>query len=115
MASSSEQQAQQQQRQAEGEAGAGAGKGRGPRYRDLFKYAGWYDKLLILVGTLGAAGEGVAIPIIGGVMNKLVDSFGSEQDNPAKLAHEVSKVRLRDFQGAPTRASMACVKSLCVL
>lgn len=68
------------------------GKVHGPRYLQLFKYAQGYDKWLIVLGMLGAAGEGVGPAVIYVVMDYLVNSFGSLQDDPSKMRKQVNKV-----------------------
>ncbi|KAI5062204.1 hypothetical protein GOP47_0022743 [Adiantum capillus-veneris] len=55
----------------------------------LFSYADKVDYLLIALGTLGAFGHGLAFPIFFFFFGKLVNSFGSNQDNPQQTAEDV--------------------------
>ncbi|KAH7415620.1 hypothetical protein KP509_14G054100 [Ceratopteris richardii] len=59
-------------------------------YLQLFSFADKYDYLLIFIGSLGAAAHGVAFPVFFLIFGKLINSFGSNQDSPSKVADKVA-------------------------
>ncbi|XP_048138825.1 ABC transporter B family member 4-like isoform X2 [Rhodamnia argentea] len=64
-----------------------------PFYK-LFLFADFTDVVLMLVGTMGAVGNGLGLPLMAVLFGQLIDSFGTNQNN-RNLVHLVSKVSLR--------------------
>lgn len=60
-----------------------------PFYK-LFAFADSADKLLMLVGTIGAVGNGVSLPLMTILFGQLIDSFGQNQSKD--VVSVVSKV-----------------------
>ena len=58
----------------------------------LFSYADNYDYVLMAIGTLGAIGHGMSLPMFFFLFGKLVDSFGSNQNDPKETAEKVGGV-----------------------
>ncbi|KAF8039437.1 hypothetical protein BT93_B1851 [Corymbia citriodora subsp. variegata] len=63
-------------------------------YHKLFSFADSMDYLLMSVGTISAAGNGVTLPLMTLLFGWLVDSFG-ESANHKLVMHDVSKVCLK--------------------
>ncbi|KAH7513545.1 hypothetical protein FEM48_Zijuj12G0211600 [Ziziphus jujuba var. spinosa] len=63
-------------------------------YYKLFSFADSLDCLLIFVGTVGAIGNGISLPLMTVIMGNIIDSFGHFA-NTKQLVHEVSKVSLQ--------------------
>lgn len=61
-----------------------------PYYR-LFSFADSVDRLLMLVGSIAAIGNGISMPLMTIIFGELVNSFG-ENSNTKELVHAVSKV-----------------------
>lgn len=56
----------------------------------LFSFADSRDKVLMTLGTIGAVGSGLALPLMSFLVGELIDAFGSSQaDN---MVSRVSKV-----------------------
>lgn len=64
-----------------------------PFYK-LFSFADKYDYLLMFVGTIGAVIHGAAMPVFFVFFGELINGFGKNQRNPAKMVDEVSKYAL---------------------
>ncbi|KAI3440971.1 uncharacterized protein J3R85_003011 [Psidium guajava] len=64
-----------------------------PFYK-LFLFADFTDMVLMLVGTVGAVGNGLGLPVMAVLFGQLIDSFGTNQNNN-DVVHLVSKVSLR--------------------
>ena len=62
-----------------------------PFYK-LFSFADKYDYLLMFVGTVGAVIHGSAMTVFFLFFGDLINGFGKNQRNPAKMVDEVSKV-----------------------
>ncbi|KAE8726810.1 ABC transporter B family member 21 [Hibiscus syriacus] len=60
----------------------------------LFAFADSTDILLMIVGTIGAVGNGVCMPLMTVLFGDLIDSFGENQ-NDDRIVDTVSKVSLR--------------------
>ncbi|KAG6525619.1 hypothetical protein ZIOFF_015581 [Zingiber officinale] len=69
------------------------GKHTVPFYK-LFSFADSTDVILMTLGTLGAVGNGLALPLMTVLFGNLIQSFGGES-NPHDVLHEVSKVALQ--------------------
>lgn len=66
-----------------------------PFYK-LFSYADKLDYFLMLVGALGAAAHGAAVPVFFIFFGKLIDAMGNSFASQADVSHEVAKYSL-DF------------------
>lgn len=64
-------------------------------FHKLFSFADSTDVLLMIVGTIGAIGNGVAMPLMTILFGEMINSFGSNQDNIKDIVHVVSKVSLK--------------------
>lgn len=63
----------------------------------IFRYADWYDKLLIVLGTLGAIGDGMSTNVLLVFVSRLFNSLGygkGVQRNPENFMHEIEKVSM---------------------
>ncbi|KMT03250.1 hypothetical protein BVRB_8g197930 [Beta vulgaris subsp. vulgaris] len=67
--------------------------GRVPFYK-LFSFADSTDKALMIIGSIGAVGNGVCMPLMAIIFGELVDSFGENQ-NTKHIIHVVSQVSLK--------------------
>ena len=61
-------------------------------YYKLFSFADHLDYLLMFVGTIGAVGNGISLPLMTMVFGDILDSFGRTV-NTKDIVHEVSEVR----------------------
>jgi hypothetical protein len=95
-------------------------KGEGEEYTvpffKLFSYADSFDLLLMVVGTVGAIANGLAMPLMTIVFGSLTNAFGNNQSDNSVLVHAVSKVRVPSL---PSRSlclplSLWVSASLCV-
>ncbi|KAJ4835577.1 hypothetical protein Tsubulata_007808 [Turnera subulata] len=57
----------------------------------LFSFADSKDVMLMVLGTIGAVGNGVSMPLMTILMGRMIDSFGKNQNND-ELVHVVSQV-----------------------
>lgn len=60
-------------------------------FHKLFSFADSTDKALMIIGTIGAIGNGACMPLMTIVFGDVVDAFGENQD-PQHTLHVVSKV-----------------------
>ncbi|KAJ8748666.1 hypothetical protein K2173_008111 [Erythroxylum novogranatense] len=58
----------------------------------LFSFADSTDTMLMIIGTVGAIGNGLSLPIMTLILGEIVNSFGETQTN---IVHKVSKVSLK--------------------
>lgn len=63
-----------------------------PLYK-LFSFADPLDQLLMLVGTVGAIGNGISMPLMTLIFGNMIDAFGGNS-NTKEVVDEVSKVIL---------------------
>ena len=61
----------------------------------LFSFADSMDYLLMSVGTIGAIGNGLCMPLMTIIMGDVINSFG-ESGNNKQVVDAVSKVRFCD-------------------
>ena len=61
-------------------------------YYKLFSFADHLDYLLMFVGTIGAVGNGISLPLMTMVFGDILDSFGRTV-NTKDIVHVVSEVR----------------------
>lgn len=66
-------------------------KGESVPYHRLFSFADSNDIVLMIVGTIGAIGNGLGMPIMALLFGQMVDSFGKNQFSP-DIVNQVSKV-----------------------
>ncbi|KAK9733051.1 hypothetical protein RND81_04G040300 [Saponaria officinalis] len=64
-----------------------------PFYK-LFSFADSTDKALMIIGSIGAAGNGVSMPLLAILLGDLIDAFGVNQ-NTKHVIHVVSQVALK--------------------
>ncbi|XP_030974218.1 ABC transporter B family member 11-like [Quercus lobata] len=81
-------------------------------YYKLFSFADHLDYLLMFVGTIGAVGNGISIPLMTMVFGDILDSFGRTV-NTKDIVHEVSEGTLKFlYMAVASRAAsffqMAC-------
>ncbi|KAJ9181725.1 hypothetical protein P3X46_005789 [Hevea brasiliensis] len=65
-----------------------------PFYK-LFSFADSIDYLLMFVGVIAAAGNGVCMPLVTVAFGDAVNAFGDNSVNTKEVVHEVSKVSLK--------------------
>ncbi|KAJ0053287.1 hypothetical protein Pint_00768 [Pistacia integerrima] len=63
-------------------------------FRKLFAFADFTDIMLMSIGSIGAIGNGVCMPIMAILFGDLTDSFGQNQNN-GNVVDAVSKVSLK--------------------
>lgn len=63
-------------------------------FHKLFSFADSTDMLLMITGTIGAAGNGICMPLMAILFGDLIDSFGQNQNNK-DVVDIVSKVSLK--------------------
>ncbi|KAI6672601.1 hypothetical protein NL676_000507 [Syzygium grande] len=63
-------------------------------FHKLFLFAEFTDMFLMLVGTMGAVGNGLGMPLMTVLLGQLIDSFGTNQHNK-NVVHLVSKISLK--------------------
>lgn len=71
----------------------GDGKTNSVPFYKLFSFADSTDVLLMIVGSIGAIGNGLSLPLMTILFGELTDSFGGNQ-NSSDIVKVVSKVRL---------------------
>ncbi|KAH9619688.1 hypothetical protein KSS87_015757 [Heliosperma pusillum] len=64
-----------------------------PFYK-LFSFADSTDKALMIIGSIGAAGNGVSLPLMAILIGDIIDAFGQNQDTK-HVVHVVSQVALK--------------------
>ncbi|KAJ8445541.1 hypothetical protein Cgig2_012429 [Carnegiea gigantea] len=74
--------------------GEDAGANKVPFYK-LFAFADATDKALMIVGSIGAVGNGVCMPLMTILLGDLIDAFGQNQNNRKNVIHVISQVSLR--------------------
>ncbi|KAG9447576.1 hypothetical protein H6P81_013704 [Aristolochia fimbriata] len=62
-------------------------------FHKLFSFADPMDVILMTVGTLAAAANGLAMPLMTVIFGQLIDTFGSANRN--NIVHEITKVALQ--------------------
>ncbi|PIN20100.1 Multidrug/pheromone exporter, ABC superfamily [Handroanthus impetiginosus] len=62
-------------------------------FHKLFAFADSTDKILMIVGSIGAIGNGVSLPLMTVIFGQLVDSFGENQSRD--IVRVVSKLALK--------------------
>ncbi|KAK0581419.1 hypothetical protein LWI29_013583 [Acer saccharum] len=62
-------------------------------FHKLFTFADTTDVALMIIGTIGALGNGVSMPLMAILLGDLIDSFGQNQNN-SNIVKVISKVSL---------------------
>lgn len=62
-------------------------------FRKLFSFADSTDILMMYLGTIGAIGNGICMPLMTILFGELTDSFGDNQNNH-EVVEVVSKVKI---------------------
>ena len=62
-------------------------------FRKLFSFADSTDILLMILGTIGAVGNGICMPLMTLLFGELANSFGQNQNSP-NMVDTVSKVQI---------------------
>ncbi|KAF2292301.1 hypothetical protein GH714_018734 [Hevea brasiliensis] len=63
-------------------------------FHRLFSFADLADVMLMIIGTIGAIGNGLSMPLMTIFLGDMIDAFGENQNNK-DLVHVVSKVSLK--------------------
>ncbi|KAK4848635.1 hypothetical protein QYF36_015407 [Acer negundo] len=63
-------------------------------FHKLFTFADATDVALMIIGTIGALGNGVSMPLMAIIFGDLIDSFGQNQ-NSSDIVKVISKVSLK--------------------
>ncbi|XP_039012159.1 ABC transporter B family member 4-like [Hibiscus syriacus] len=90
----------------------GDGKANTVPFYKLFSFADSKDILLMITGTIAAAGNGLSMPLMTILFGNLIDSFGKNQSN-GNVIEEVSKVSLRFVYLAMGAAVAAFLQVTC--
>lgn len=61
----------------------------------LFSFADPWDYMLMLVGTIGAFGNGISMPLMTIIFGDLTNAFGNSQSSQSDVVHVVSKVAIK--------------------
>ncbi|MBA0620744.1 hypothetical protein Godav_006429 [Gossypium davidsonii] len=82
-----------------------------PFYK-LFAFADRTDITLMIIGTIGAIGNGLCMPLMTTILGDLIDAFGQNQSND-RVVHVVSRVALRFVYLAAGAGTAACLQVSC--
>ncbi|XP_057550281.1 ABC transporter B family member 11-like isoform X2 [Amaranthus tricolor] len=82
-----------------------------PFYK-MFSFADSIDKTLMIIGSIGAIANGVAMPLMAILLGDFVDAFGQNQ-NSKQIVHVVSKVSLKFAYLAVGTAIVAFLQVAC--
>ncbi|KAJ9187944.1 hypothetical protein P3X46_003352 [Hevea brasiliensis] len=63
-------------------------------FHRLFSFADSADIMLMIIGTVGAVGNGLSLPLMTVFLGDMIDAFGENQNNK-DVVHVVSKVSLK--------------------
>ncbi|CAN1762591.1 ABC transporter B family member 21 [Linum perenne] len=92
--------------------GNGNGKARRIAFHKMFSFADMRDIVLMIVGTLGAIGNGLSMPLLAMIFGNLTDAFGQNQSN-SDVVHSVSQVALQFVYLAVGTAVLAFLQVSC--
>ena len=73
--------------------GEDVGANKVPFYK-LFAFADATDKALMIIGSIGAVGNGVCMPLMTILLGDLIDAFGQNQNDRKNVIHVISQVCL---------------------
>ncbi|KAJ8755644.1 hypothetical protein K2173_022239 [Erythroxylum novogranatense] len=82
------------QKTAVPEVGKGDGKYKTMPFHKLFSFSDLTDIFLMIIGTIGAVGNGVCVPVMTILLREVTDSFGQIQ-HYNEILHTVAKVCLK--------------------
>ncbi|GMY17158.1 ABC transporter B family member 11-like [Fagus crenata] len=82
-------------------------------FRKLFTFADSTDVLLMILGTIGAVGNGVCMPLMTVLFGELTDSFGGNQNQNDHVVDVVSKVCIKFMYLAVGAAVAAFLQVAC--
>lgn len=82
-------------------------------FLELFRYADWLDIFLIVVGTTGAVANGLALPIMLIIQSRLINSFGTMQNDGPELYAETTKYALLFVYAAIASGFTAYMETTC--
>ncbi|MBA0592527.1 hypothetical protein Gorai_009508, partial [Gossypium raimondii] len=68
--------------------------------------------MLMIIGTIGAIGNGLCMPLMTTILGDLIDAFGQNQSND-RVVHVVSRVALRFVYLAAGAGTAACLQVSC--
>ncbi|KAJ8898756.1 hypothetical protein K2173_005042 [Erythroxylum novogranatense] len=77
----------------------------------LFSFADSVDTMLMIVGTIGAIGNGLALPIMTLILGEVINSFGETQTND--IVQKISKVSLKYVYLAVGAGTAALLQVTC--
>ncbi|KAL8162250.1 hypothetical protein V2J09_013739 [Rumex salicifolius] len=83
-----------------------------PFYK-LFSFANSTDKILMVVGSICAAGHGACMPIMIVLFGDVIDAFGQNQDTTSHVIHVVSQVALKFVYLSSGVAVSASLQVIC--
>ncbi|KAK7259118.1 hypothetical protein RIF29_24716 [Crotalaria pallida] len=64
-------------------------------YYKLFSFADSTDIVLMIVGTIGAVGNGVGMPLMTLLLGQVINNFGDNQSSTTNIVNDVSKICLK--------------------
>lgn len=70
-------------------------------FRKLFAFADRWDYILMIIGSIGAIGNGVSMPLMTLIFGDLTNAFGNNQTDQSELVRQVSKVRNFSVSSGP--------------
>ncbi|XP_059439255.1 ABC transporter B family member 21-like [Corylus avellana] len=79
----------------------------------LFSFADSTDAALMIVGTIGAVGSGIGMPLMTIFLGQTINTFGSNQNNNNDIVHSISKVSLKFVYLALGIGCAACLQVTC--
>ncbi|XVF21986.1 hypothetical protein REPUB_Repub12eG0135800 [Reevesia pubescens] len=83
-----------------------------PFYK-LFAFADLTDMWLMIIGTIGAVGNGLCMPLMTILLGDLINAFGENQTNDDRVVDVVSEVALRSVYLAIGAAAAAFLQVTC--
>ncbi|XP_059438553.1 ABC transporter B family member 21-like [Corylus avellana] len=79
----------------------------------LFSFADSTDTALMIVGTIGAVGSGLGMPLMTILLGQMINTFGSNQNNTNDILHAISKVAVKFVYLALGTGCAACLQVTC--
>ncbi|KAB1200429.1 ABC transporter B family member 4 [Morella rubra] len=79
----------------------------------LFSFADSTDTALMIVGTIGAMGSGLGMPLMTILFGEMINSFGGNQNNTEEIVRIVSKISLKFVYLALGIGCAACLQVTC--
>lgn len=88
-------------------------KGNSVPFHKLFSFADSTDMLLMVVGSIGAVGSGLSMPLMTLLFGELINTFGQNQANSSNIVNLVSKISLKFVYLAIGCGSAAFIQVSC--